>query len=215
LNITETFNNSGFVQNQVTVAGSYQISPDCSGGQLNFSGPKNSFQYAFVFMPAMTKMLLVTSNPSVPNSGEGASVAGSRGRAAMLVAQPSCNGAIPPALLTGTWSFVAEDYASAAVGILNAQFGSTTRAPGDITGLLSGTETTSGEFFTQVQASVSGNYQMYSDCSGGELNFNSGAATSYAFVFAGLNEIYMVSIAGSQNGTGGFYRANQGVAYRH
>jgi hypothetical protein len=223
LNVAETYNNAGAIENQVTGLGSYSIYPDCSGGTLFLPGPKNAYQYTFYFAAGMTRMLIVTSNTSVPNNGEGANLAGNRGTALLQAAAPSCAGVTSPlSLLSGptstNWTFLLQDFSSASSGILNASVGTTSRAPGVTTGLLNVTETYSGASTPagQVQFNLTGEYQMYPDCSGGTLLFNSGASSSYAFIFASPSELFLVSNStnGPANTTGGVFRANYGVAFK-
>jgi hypothetical protein len=209
LSITETFNNGDTIGNRVTGTGSYQIYPDCSGGLLTFKLAANGYEYAFVFAPGGTEMYLVTANTGVGITSAGP-IEGNRGTAKKLTAPPSCS-AFPNPLsaLAGSWAFLAQDYASAAVGIFNAQV-----SPSNL-GVLGITATESGaDGFLAVQEALTGSYQVYPDCSGGEIIFKSAdVGYQYAFVFAGPSEIFMVSNGqDAPNGTYGVYRGNFGKA---
>jgi hypothetical protein len=214
LTITETFNNygdsTGVIENQVTGTGSYQIYPDCSGGILIFNIGENGYQYAFILADGGTKMYLASSNANVPNNsiffyqnGNPITDIGNHGVARLLTGPPTCS-AFPNPLsaLVGNWSFLTHDYVSATVGTLNAQIQTSTRSPGTSTGVLNITETVSGVTgFPTTRQVATGQYQVYPDCSGGQLSFEEGTSLrTYAFVFAGPGEIYLVN----NNSVGGY-----------
>jgi hypothetical protein len=228
LSITETFNLAGFVQSQATSPGSYTMNPDCSGGLLTLSSALNSYQYQFTFTNGQTKMYFVSANGSMPNIGQGTTIAGSRGWAALLPGVPSCAGVTQPLnLLTGNWGFQAKDFASASIGLLTASVGTSTRGTAGVPiGVLNAVVTSSGQNVQPLsQGPVTGSYVMNPDCSGGTVSFPSGEANQYAFVFSAYNaagtptEIYMVStstLGTSAGGFGGsgFFRGNFGIADR-
>ncbi|MBV9267181.1 MAG: hypothetical protein JO061_13510 [Acidobacteriaceae bacterium] len=212
LTIQETFNNAGSIGRQVTGTGSYQVNSDCSSGSLLFKVGNNSYVYAFVMAPTGTHMYLASANINVPNSGLGASSAGNRGVATLLSGPPTCNGANPLSTLVGTWGFLTQDYESSAVGIFKASID-----PKSGLGVLTLTETSSGFGGNLVVQQIgTGQYQVYPDCSGGQINFNADAYSyQYAFVFAGPSQIYMVSDStDSPNVTLGASRGNFGTATR-
>jgi hypothetical protein len=215
LTITETFNNygdsTGLIENRVTGTGSYQVYPDCSGGILVFNIADNGYQYAFVLTDGGTKMYLGSANANVPNNAifiqiGAPSDLGNHGVARLLTGPPNCS-AFPNPLsaLAGNWSFLTHDYLSATVGILNAQVQLSVRPPITTTGVLNITETVSGQTgFPTVRQVATGQYQVYPDCSGGQLSFEEGTnSRTYAFVFAGPGEIYLVNNNSIGTYTGG------------
>lgn len=209
LSIKETFNNAGTIENQVTGTGTYQLNSDCKSGMLIFNVEDNAYQYEFTLAKGGSLMYLASANESVPNTGLGASAAGNRGVAKLLSGTPSCGVSNPLNALSGTWSFLTQDYESSATGEFTPSISSSG------VGQLMITSTSSGYGGNVVIGqSGSGKYQIYPDCSGGELFFQAGGnAYQYAFVWAAPNEIFMVSNSGdTPSNTNGVYRANFGTA---
>lgn len=237
LKITETFNNRGVIQTQLTVAGAYQIYPDCSGGTLLMHTTNNSYQYSFVFAMNRTKMLLLspgsvtrnyavtlnsigdeyvrTSDSYVPNDGYSMMSVGNRGKAVVLATAPSCVGVVNPlTLLAGNWSFQTQNSGSASIGLFSATVQPSSRTPSVTIGALNFTQTVFGVPGTPTRLLMPGEgiYTVdSSDCSGGTLSFNSGGnALVYWFVFAGPTQIFMVSTAATD--AGALFRADHGQA---
>jgi len=218
LTLTMTTNNQGVITVRQSAVGKYQIYPDCSGGQLFFNANQNSYQYAFVFVSGRTEMYLTSNSNDVPNTGFGP-FAGNHGKA-ILTPETGCPAGLsdPLFLLNGTtWSFQAQDPLSSSVGIFQAQV----QLPGGknpyLTGVLSITATTAAVGTVYNQQMYPGRYQIYSDCSGGELLFNTNFnAYQYSFVFAGNGaRIFMVSnavIPPPANVPGGNTLGNRGEA---
>lgn len=209
LTASETVNDDNSVQRLASVAGTYQIYPDCSGGQLQLALGNAGVTYEFVFSEGFSKMYLVS-----------ASVVGSYGTPVMrgtaqvltLAGQPalSCPGGLSSQLqlLDGTsWSFhsepgVFEGSSTSSVGILHPTFvpaGGNPRDPNFSAGSLSGVVSTSSEGGLSRLGITNGKYQVYPDCSGGNLQFELGSAfVQYEFVFAnsGFTEFYLLSTSG-------------------
>ena len=187
LAITETINAEGRITRQLQASGKYIINSDCSGGELLFNAGGHAYQFEFVFAKGRTKMFLVTDNTS-PRAVGLSQFVGDHGTAVLTPLGCPAGVVDPLTRLAGAWSFHAEDIVTGSVGIFNASI---------VNGLgfLNVTETTTvlgevirGQVFT-------GKFQVYPDCSGGELLFNTGRnSLQYEFVFAdGGNEIFMVS----------------------
>jgi hypothetical protein len=210
LSIKETFNNAAVIEIQTTGTGSYRVNADCSGGVLNFKVADNVYQYAFVMQPGGTEMYLVSENEGVPNTGLGPYTAGNRGIAKLLSGTPTCGSANPLSTFAGTWAFLTQDYESAETGRIVAQI-----SPSSGLGVL--TSLTTGSGFggnVIVQAPGTGRYEIYPDCSGGQLYINTSELQyQYAFVFVGPSEIFMVSDNNTPlSNTEGVFRANFGDA---
>jgi hypothetical protein len=191
LAITETENTSGSVNRLLTATGKYQIYPDCTGGELLFNVNGHVFQFEFVFVNGRTEMYFVSDSQSGSNVGIG-QLSGEHGTAILTPSGCPAGVVDPLTLLAGTWTFHAEDAASGSAGMFTAQIKNGL-------GFLTVIETTTnfGIFTPAVlrDQQFTGKYQVYPDCSGGELLFNVGLnAVQYEFVFVdGGAEIFMLS----------------------
>lgn len=188
LSIKETYNNYGNIGNQVTGTGTYQLNSDCKSGLLIFNVEGNAFQYAFTLVNGGTEMYLASASGDVPNTGFGPYV-GNHGVAKLLPGTPSCTVSNPLSALNGTWGFLTHDYEFSATGEFTPSISSMGQ------GALSITSTSTGWTGTVIVGqSGAGSYQVYPDCSGGEMWFQAGGnAFQYAYVWAAPNELFLLS----------------------
>jgi hypothetical protein len=139
-------------------------------------------------------------------------VFGTHGRA-KLTPQLGCLAGLtnPLELIAGTtWGFRAQDFVAGSVGIFTASISAGS-------GVLAVSETETFATGNVVRlAQGAGRYQVYSDCSGGELLFNiGGIATQYEFVFVdGGNEMFMVSDSLIDNAAANGFNENYGGAMK-
>jgi hypothetical protein len=207
LNISTTINASGNITRGIVSQGKYQVYDDCSGGEILFNVQDHSFQFEFVFLSGRTEMYFVSDSTSTRNIG-GGTLFGEHGTARITPAGCPAGVVDPLTLLVGNWAFHAEDFASGSVGAFNAQI---KNGLGFLT--VTETSTLSGEVIRGQQ--FTGKYQVYGDCSGGELLFNVGRnAVQYEFVFVdGGAEIFMVSDSATPRNVGNVaFRGNSGKA---
>lgn len=187
LTITMTSNAQGQVTVQQQVTGKYQIDSNCGGGELIFNANQNAYQYAFVFANGRTEMYLTSNSTDATGNKSEGPTSGNHGKA-VLKTQLGCPTGLsdPLFLLNNTaWSFQTTDAFGSSIGSFSAQVLLPTSVNPYLTGALSVTETTSVRGVIYNEQTFPGRYQIYPDCSGGSILFNTNFnAYQYYFVFA-------------------------------
>jgi len=193
LQVTETISNRGVINRQVQHGGSYILYADCTGGELLFDVNGRAVQLEFVYAGGTDDLYLVSDSDT---SGDSVLT----GVAKRTPAQ-ACP-AQPLSVISGTdWGFRTR----AAYALTNSieydpSVGIFTPTVVAGAGVIQATETvnTSQGGLTR-RAPESGRYQIYPDCSGGEiLLMNRGIPSTPAqleFVFAGpgFNQMYLLN----------------------
>ncbi|MBY0503643.1 MAG: hypothetical protein K2X03_07030 [Bryobacteraceae bacterium] len=218
LTITGSFSDgNGGVTRVTSMSGRFQVSADCSGGQLSFSFSDQAIQYEFVFASNFSELYLV----STTLSGVQGSPMGDAGLTAQVPSQAAFSGATvyvgrakgltstgcpagvnPLSVLAGTsWSFQTQAIGYAGGSPQSASVG-TFRATAPSTLSIVQTVNTSGS--VARLASNSGRFFVNADCSGGDLLFNLGGNPSqFSFFFSDNSFSEMVMI--TDNTSSGFY----------
>jgi hypothetical protein len=186
ISATLTTSDAGVITRRATTGGRYILYPDCSGGEIMIMINTFAVQLEFVWANNFRHMLFV-SDSLKPRFGGVAVLTGSA-----LPAPAACPASVagnPLNLLNGTqWQYRLSQQYLYAPG--DASIGSFKPFVSNGAGFLTATETsnTTTGFVTRL-APESGRYQVYPDCSGGEIMLMNRAPGSVQleYVFAGSN----------------------------
>jgi len=193
LTATLTESNSGEISRRATVSGRYQVYGDCSGGEIMIMLNGFAAQLEFVWTNNFTQMLFVSDALS-PRYGGNVVLTGNARRA-----PAGCPAGLGDAvnLLNGsTWSYRLSQAYYYAPG--DASVGTFRAFVTGGAGFLSAIETSNtAAGLVSRQMRESGRYQVYGDCSGGEImlmNRAPGAVQlEYVFVGAGFDEMFLLN----------------------
>ena len=181
----ETVNDGGSVTRRAVESGRFQVYSDCSGGEILLMNRTPPVQLEFVFAtPDRSETFLLSDH--VDNAFQ--LLRGTTKRRTVLTCPTN-----PVDLLNGSsWSFQVEGSNTFAesLGVIG-RFTATVRGG---QGFLDISQTSRFANNVNRLQGASGRYQVYSDCSGGELMFMvNGQAVQYEFIIVNENELYLVS----------------------
>jgi hypothetical protein len=189
---TVTTSTSGVIVRRATASGRYILYGDCSGGEIMIMLNGLAVQLEFVWSNNFNQMLFVSETMNLRYSGAVVLTGNA------LPAPSACPAGVAPLDLVNNtkWSFrLAQQYVYAPGDSSVGSFKGFLSAGG---GLLTATETTTtaSGLVTRL-APESGRYQVYGDCSGGEImlmNRAPGAVQlEFVFVGAGFNEMFLLN----------------------
>jgi hypothetical protein len=203
--VTETVDNRGNITRLARAGGRWILNPDCTGGEIMLMVSAAPVQFEFTFTKNFSEMNMVADYFS-PQGNPTATVTAVSGHAVRSAA--GCPAGIGNSLnlIAGmVWSFeTANNYFNNFTASTGLFFPTTVNGAG----VLSGTETVSGSILSQTirQNHITGRFQVYNDCSGGEIMIMNRGVTGargiggaqglqMEFVFAGPNysTLYMLN----------------------
>jgi hypothetical protein len=189
---TLTTSEAGVIARRATVNGRYILYPDCSGGEIMIMLNGLAVQLEFVWSNNFSQMLFVSETMNLRHSGTVVLTGNA------LRAPSACPAGVAPLglLNNSKWSFrLAQQYVYAPG---DSSVGTFKGFISNGAGLLTATETTTtaSGLVTRL-APESGRYQVYTDCSGGEIMLMNRApgAVQLEFVFVGasFNEMFLLN----------------------
>ena len=185
-------------------SGRYIVYPDCSGGELMFMINSMPVQLEFVYSDAFDEMYLVTDSVQTVED-----IAGGVARRAPAACPAGLTN--PLQLLSGVmWSFrtytAQQEFNVGQIRDWSASVGMFTPFTLGSLGLLNGVETINNTSFRGGQvtrlAPISGRYQVYPDCTGGEImlmNRGSASPLQLEFVYSSPNFDELLFMSDSVN----------------
>ncbi len=220
LAITETLNNGNYVTAGVTLPGTYQINPDCSGGNFSFNSGAEAVVFAFIFVNGSTEMYMTSTQST--NAGTSVQNWGTAKLASPPIGCPLGTTNPLDVLRNATFGFKLSpsNYfpgnPPAGVGVLTLSEGVSRNGSAVPIGLVTGNVTLMNFGSSPViQSPITGNYTVDPDCSGGTISFGgaAGLPLTFQYVFvnpaelgfffgAGFTEIYMLSLNGANPAVG-------------
>jgi hypothetical protein len=200
LSVTQTLSIPTGVLAEMTAAGTYQINPDCSGGNFSFAVSTEALVFTFTFADNFTEMYLVSTQSSIFYQSNW-------GTANVVPTPISC-----PAGITSPLDVINNTtfgFGLFPVSYFNNNPPAGTGIFGLIEGLSRGTSpVTIGEVSGNVTLTpfggtptikdpIGGRYTVDSDCSGGTIFFGTPylpQTFQYVFVNPAFTEMYMLSL---------------------